>query len=78
MLRKQYRYAAKEEKDRLPIGGKNAPKGSREMKGAQWMDIRNDRQKFELCGVGKGIPQISTGGESVHPSDTDVNAIVTL
>ncbi len=48
------------------------------MKGAQWMDIRNDRQKFELCGVGKGIPQISTGGESVHPSDTDVNAIVTL
>ena len=78
MLRKQYRYAAKEEKDRLPIGGKNAPKGSREMKGAQWMDIRSDRQKFELCGVGKGPPHISTDGETVHPSDADVNAIVTL
>ncbi len=48
------------------------------MKGAQWMDIRSDRQKFELCGVGKETPHISIDSETVHPSDADVNAIVTL
>jgi len=31
--------------DRLPIGQKRARKGSQEMKGAQWLDIRSDRQK---------------------------------
>ena len=46
MPRKKCRFVAEEEKKaRLPIGHKRARKGSREMKRAQWMDIRSDRQK---------------------------------
>ena len=32
-------------KDRLPIGRKRVQKGSRNMRGEVWMDIRSDRQK---------------------------------
>ena len=38
-------YGEGGEKDRLPIGQERAWKGSREMEGAQWMNIRSGRQK---------------------------------
>jgi len=34
-----------EKKDRHPIGRKRVRKGSQEMRGESWMDIRSDRQK---------------------------------
>ena len=44
--RKTCRIVSEEEKkDKLPTGHKRARKGSQKMKGAQWMDIRSDRQK---------------------------------
>ena len=44
--RKKCSFVSEEaKKDRLPIGRKRARKGSQKMKGAQWMDIRSDRQK---------------------------------
>ena len=38
-------YGGEEEKKIDSQQGEKAREGSREMKGAQWMDIRSDRQK---------------------------------
>ena len=37
--------AERRKKDRLPKRAKKAQERSQKMKGAQWMDIRSDRQK---------------------------------
>ena len=37
--------AERRKKDRLPIGQEIVRKGSRNMRGEVWMDIRSDRQK---------------------------------
>jgi len=44
--RKKCRFMAEvREKSRLPTGREKVRKGSQEMKGEVWMDIRSDRQK---------------------------------